>query len=216
MKEEIFDNIYQAMVKYDDKEIERLVNNAINMNIDPIKTIDILTNTILEIGERFGKGELFLPDLMLAAKTMQIAMVPLKGEILKKGLKVPSKGRIVIGTVYGDLHSIGKGLVATLLNANGFEVIDLGVNVRANSFIESINSNSPDIIAMSALLTTTAPEMEHVIDSLKKTGIRNKIKVIVGGGPITQEFADDIGADGYEPTAVLAVELVKKLLNSKK
>jgi 5-methyltetrahydrofolate--homocysteine methyltransferase len=170
----------------------------------------------LEIGERFGKGELFLPDLMLAAKTMQIAMVPLKGEILKKGLKVPSKGRIVIGTVYGDLHSIGKGLVATLLNANGFEVIDLGVNVRANSFIESINSNSPDIIAMSALLTTTAPEMEHVIDSLKKTGIRNKIKVIVGGGPITQEFADDIGADGYEPTAVLAVELVKKLLNSKK
>ncbi len=215
MKEEIFSKIHQAMIDYDEDTVQKMTTKAIQEGINPVETIESLTKVILEIGERFQKGELWLPDLMLAAKTMKAGMNPLKDEILKKGIQVTSKGKIVIGTVYGDLHSIGKVMVSTLLNANGFEVVDLGVNVEAKFFINAINKFNPDVLAMSALLTTTAPEMERVVAALCDAGMRDKIKVIVGGGPITQEFANQIGADGYEPTAVLAVDLVKRLLNVK-
>jgi 5-methyltetrahydrofolate--homocysteine methyltransferase len=213
MKEDIFSKLHEAMLAYDEENVKKMVMKSIDERINPIETVEVLTKSISEIGDMFQNGEIWLPDLMLAAKCMEAGMLPLKKEILSKGLSLVSKGKIVIGTVYGDLHSIGKSMVATLLNANGFEIIDLDVNVDSKTFIAAIEKHKPDILAMSALLTTTAPEMEKVIASLNKAGIRNSIKIIVGGGPITQEFADNIGADGYEPTAVLAVSLVKKLLN---
>ena len=212
MKDRILGDLKKAMLEYNELTAVSLTEESIKEGIDPIETINTLTQSITEIGNKFEKGELWLPDLMLAAKTMQSAIVPLEEEIKKRGLKRESIGKIVIGTVFGDIHSIGKNMVLTLLVANGFEVIDLGVNIEAKTFIKAIKENSPDILAMSALLTTTAPEQERVILALKEEGIRDKIKVIVGGGPITKEFAEGMGADGYEPTAPLAVKLAKSLL----
>jgi len=212
MKDRILGDLKKAMFEYNELAAVSLTEESIKEGINPIETINTLTQSITEIGNKFEKGELWLPDLMLAAKTMQSAIVPLEEEIKKRGLKRESIGKIVIGTVFGDIHSIGKNMVLTLLVANGFEVIDLGVNIEAKTFIKAIKENSPDILAMSALLTTTAPEQERVILALKEEGIRDKIKVIVGGGPITKEFAEGIGADGYEPTAPLAVKLARSLL----
>lgn len=213
MKDNIFKGLREAMFNYDDKKVKKLTEESIKEGVNPIETVNILIEAINKIGNRFERGELFLPDLMLGAKTMQEAMDLLKEEIKEKGLKLKTIGKVVIGTVFGDLHSIGKSMVATMLNANGFEVIDLGINIDSKTFIKAIKKNNPDILAMSALLTTTAPEQERVIKVLVEEGIRNKIKVMIGGGPITQEFADKIGADGYEPTAQLAVKLAKKLVN---
>ncbi len=213
MKSDIFAKLHEAMIEYNEENVKKLVLQSIDEGINPLETLDVLTKSISLIGDMFQNGKLWLPDLMLAAKCMESGMEPLKNEILSRGLSLKAKGKIIIGTVFGDLHSIGKGMVATLLSANGFEVIDLGVNVEAKTFIEATEKYKPNILAMSALLTTTAPEMEKVIDNLKKEGIRSSLKIIVGGGPITQDFADNIGADGYEPTAVLAVNLVKRLLN---
>ena len=214
MKDQIFNSLQKAMFEYDEESAKNLAEEAIREEIDPIETINILTKSIGEIGNKFEKEELWLPDLMLAAKTMQTAIKPLEAEIKKKGIKRQSVGKIVIGTVYGDLHSIGKSIVATLLAANGFEVIDLGVNVEAGKFIEAVNKYNPDMLAMSALLTTTAPEQQRIISAFEDEGIRDRIKIIVGGGPITREFADNIGADGYEPTAPLAVKLAKGLMKN--
>ncbi|MBA7590317.1 Glutamate mutase sigma subunit [subsurface metagenome] len=213
MKDNIFTGLREAMFNYDDKKVKKLTEESIKEGVNPIETVNILTEAIDKIGNRFERGELFLPDLMLGAKAMQEAMDLLKEEIEEKGLKLKTIGKVVIGTVFGDLHNIGKSMVATMLNANGFEVIDLGINIDSKTFIKAIKKNNPDILAMSALLTTTAPEQERVIKALVEEGIRNKIKVMIGGGPITQEFADKIGADGYEPTAQLAVKLAKKLVN---
>lgn len=211
MKKQLFKDLKESMFKYNDELAKKLAEESINEKINPLETVGVLTKSIAKIGEEFEKGDLWLPDLMMAANTMKHAMGPLDEEIKKKGLHKETVGKVVIGTVYGDLHDIGKGMVSTMLNANGFEVIDIGINVDSKKFIEAIKKHKPNILAMSALLTTTAPEQERVIKALKDSGIRNQIKVIVGGGSITQEFADRIGADGYEPTAPLAVKLAKKL-----
>lgn len=213
MKDQLFANIKNAMIEYDDITIQNLISESINGEISPLETVDVLTEVMADIGNRFENGELFLPDLMLAAKTMKAGMSLLEKEIKKKGLEKKPYGRIVIGTVFGDIHDIGKNIVSTLLSANGFEVIDLGVNVKSEQFINAIKKNCPNILAMSALLTTTAPEQERVITTLKDEGIRGRIKIMVGGGPITREFAQKIGADGYEPTAPLAVKLAKTFIN---
>ena len=215
MENSIFKDLKKQMFEYDEDKIKETILESLKRNISPLETIKVLTECISEIGDRFEKEELWLPDLMIAAKTMQVAIEPLELEIKKKGLKKESMGKVVIGTVIGDLHSIGKSMVATMLSAGGFEVIDLGVNVSSDAFIKSIKDYSPDVLAMSALLTTTASEQKKVITALEKEGLRNKVKIIVGGGPITKEFAEEIGADGYEPTAPLAAKLVKRLLQIK-
>ena len=202
-------SLKNAMFDYDDILVKKLVGNSIKSGNNPLDTVDLLTDAMAEIGNRFEKGELFLPDLMLAAKTMKAGMVPLEEEITKRGLQKKLLGKILIGTVFGDIHDIGKNIVATLFNANGFEVIDMGVNVKSEQFIDAVKRHNPDILAMSALLTTTAAEQERVISSLIDAGIRDRIKIMVGGGPITREFAQKIGADGYEPTAPLAVKMAK-------
>jgi len=212
MSIEILENLKKSVIEYDAEGAVRWVRKAIDERIDPLKVVDALTAGIKQVGDGFGKGELWLPDLVGAAGVMQSAIPIVEEEIKKRGAKRETLGTVVIGTVYGDIHNIGKTMVSTLLIAEGFTVNDLGVNVIAEKFIEAIKKYKADILAMSSLLTTTAPEQKKVIDTLKKEGFRDKVKVMVGGGAITEEFAESIGADGYDATAPGAVKLAKNMV----
>jgi corrinoid protein of di/trimethylamine methyltransferase len=206
------DNLKKAVIEYDSEGAARWAREAIDSKIEPVKILGVLTEAIRQVGDGFGKGELFLPDLVGAADAMQAAMPLIEEEFKRSGLKRESMGVVVAGTVFGDIHNIGKDMVCTLLTAGGFEVHNLGVNIRADEFLRAIEEHKADIVAMSALLTTTAAEQRKVIEVLEKKGVRDKVKIMVGGGAITADFAKSIGADGYDPTAPGAVALAKKLL----
>jgi corrinoid protein of di/trimethylamine methyltransferase len=208
---EILENLKKAVIEYDREAAASWARKALEEGIDPIEALDALTGGIRQVGDGYGRGELWLPELVGAAEAMKHAVPIIEDEIKRRGEKRETAGIIVIGTVKGDIHDIGKNIVATLLAIDGFGIIDLGVDVAAEKFIEAVVKHNPDILAMSALLTMTAPEQRKVIDALKKEGIRDKVRVMVGGGAITQGFADDIGANGYGPTAVGAVELARRL-----
>ncbi len=210
---EILGNLKKAILGYDNAGAESWARRAVHEGIDPIKTMDVLTEAIKQIGIGFGKGELWLPDLVGAAGAMQAAIPIIEEQIKRRGETRQSSGLVVIGTVLGDIHNIGKDMVATLLVADGFEVVNLGVNITAEQFVAATREHNPAILAISALMTTTAPEQGRVIDALKREGLRDKVKIMVGGGAITQEFADRIGADGYSPLATGAANLVRKLLS---
>jgi len=212
MSTEVLENLKKAIVEYDSEEAANLARRAIQEKIDPIKTLAAMTAAIKQVGDGFGKGELWLPDLVGAADAMTYATPIIEEEIKRRGITRESLGTVVIGTVYGDIHTIGKTMVATLLIAEGFVVNDLGINVTSERFVEGIKKYKADILAMSALMTVTAPEQRKVIETLKKEGLRDKVKIMVGGGAITQEFANSIGADGYDPTAPGAVKLARKLI----
>lgn len=212
MSEKALESLKKAVMEYDSQGAANWAERAIGENIEPLVILDALTVSIREVGDLFGKGELWLPDLVGAASAMQAAMPVIEKKLKDAGVKRQSLGVVVIGTVFGDIHNIGKDMVCTLLTAGGFEVHDLGVNVPAEKFITAINEHGANILAMSALLTTTAPEQRKVIDQLNSSGVRKNIKIIVGGGAITSSFADDIGADGYEPTAPGAVALARRLV----
>ncbi len=209
---ETLENLKRAVVEYDTEAAASWARKIVEEKVDPIKALDALTETIKQVGDRFGRGELWLPDLVGAADAMQAAMPIIEEELKRTGAKRETMGTVVAGTVFGDIHSIGKSMVCTLLVAGGFEVHDLGVNIKAEEFLEAMEKYQADILAMSALLTTTAAEQKKVIDTLKEKGIREKVKVMVGGGAITAEFAESIGADGYDPTAPGAVELARRLV----
>lgn len=208
---EILAKLKKAVIEYNVEAAASWARKALEEGIDPLEALDALTKGIKQVGDGYGRGELWLPDLIGAAEAMSSAMPIIEEEIKSRGMKRETAGVIIIGTVKGDIHDIGKNIVATLLTIDGFDVIDLGVDVAADKFIEAIIKYKPSILAMSALLTMTAPEQRKVIDALKKEGIRDKVKVIIGGAAITQEFADDIGADGYDPTAAGAVNLARRL-----
>src|ERR1041384_5425439 len=161
-----------------------------------------------EVGRRFEANEYFVPELLISARAMKSALELIRPLLNARGDK--PLGRVAIGTVRGDLHDIGKNLVASLLEGGGFEVIDLGVNVSPETFISTIREKNANIIAMSALLTTTMPAMKITIEAFKQAGVRDKVKVLIGGAPITQKYADEIGADGYSENAVGAVALAKR------
>ena len=209
---ETLENLKRAVVEYDTEAAASWARKIVEEKVDPIKALDALTETIKQVGDRFGRGELWLPDLVGAADAMQAAMPIIEEELKRTGAKRETLGTVVAGTVFGDIHSIGKSMVCTLLVAGGFEVHDLGVNIKAEEFLEAIEKYQADILAMSALLTMTAPEQRKVIDTLKERGIREQVKVMIGGGAITTDFAESIGADGYDPTAPGAVELAKRLI----
>jgi methanogenic corrinoid protein MtbC1 len=209
---QVLDGLKKAILDYDIESSVDWARKAVDRGIDPLKALDVLSEAIRQVGDSFGRGELWLPDLIGAASTMLVAMPILEEEIKRRGAKRESLGTVVIGTVFGDIHSIGKDMVCTLLIAEGFEVHNLGVSIKAVDFIEAIERYKANVLAMSALLTTTAPEQRSVIEALMKSGVRDKVKVIVGGGAITQQFANSIGADGYEPTARGAVDLTKRLI----
>jgi len=212
MSGEVLENLRKAIIEYDSAGAASWARKAVQEKIDPIKALDTMTAAIKQVGDGFARGELWLPDLVGAADAMTSATPIIEEEIKRRGTKRESLGTVVIGTVYGDIHTIGKTMVATLLTADGFVVNDLGINVTAENFVEGVKRYRPDILAMSALMTMTAPEQKKVIATLKKEGLRDKVKIMVGGGAITQEFADSIGADGYDPTAPGAVKLARRLI----
>ena len=165
-----------------------------------------------EVGQRFQDGKAFVPQLLMAGRAMKAALEILKP--LMAGSSNISLGKVVIGTVKGDLHDIGKNLVASMLEGCGFEVVNIGIDVSADTFIDEIRKNKPDILCMSALLTTTMGYMKEVIDALKEAGLRDQVKVMVGGAPVSQAFADEIGADGYSDNANTAVAVAKELMKA--
>jgi len=209
----ILGSIRKAIFDYDKVGLIELVKQSIEKNVDPLNVFKEMTEAIREVGNLFNSGELFLPDLIGASDTMQSALPLLEEEMNKKGVARKAEGVVVIGTVYGDVHSIGKNMVAALLRSEGFKVGDLGVNVSADSFMDAIKIEKADILAMSALLTTTMREQEKIIFMLKQQKLRDKVKVMVGGAPITELFAKEIGADGYAPSAPEAVKLAKQLIS---
>ncbi len=210
--QDILRELEKAVNEFDRKGVEGLTRKAIEEKVDPVIIFGKLKDTITRVGEAFSKGEIFLPQLVGASDAMEGGMPVIIEEIKKQGKKVRSLGTVAIGTVFGDIHSIGKTMVATLLAADGFLINDLGINVPAEKFVEVVEEGEADVLAMSALLTTTAPEQYKVIEMLKERNLRGRVKVIVGGGAITQEFADEIGADGYSGTAPSAGVLLKRLL----
>jgi len=209
---DILGNLKKAIIEYDPDSAADWARKAVDEQIDPLKIFDVLTTSLRQVGDAFGRGELFLPELIGAAQAMEAATPVITEELKKRDLKMEPLGTVVIGTVLGDIHTIGKAMVSRLLTAEGFTVHDLGVNISAEAFIKAVRDYKPNILAMSALLTTTAPEQAKVINALQDAGIRDKVKVMVGGGAITQEFAQSIGADGYDPTAPGAVGLAKRLI----
>ncbi|MCK4785668.1 MAG: cobalamin-dependent protein [Desulfobacteraceae bacterium] len=212
MTTDILGNLKKAIIEYDPDSAASWARKAVEEQIDPLKVFDVLTTSIRQVGDAFGRGELFLPELIGAAQAMEAATPVITKELKKRDLKREPMGTVIIGTVLGDIHTIGKAMVSRLLTAEGFTVHDLGVNIGAEEFIKAVRDYTPNILAMSALLTTTAPEQAKVINALQDAGIRDKVKVMVGGGAITEEFARSIGADGYDPTAPGAVGLAKRLI----
>jgi corrinoid protein of di/trimethylamine methyltransferase len=203
--------LYEAVVRGDAKTTHTLTQQALAEGVDPLKLVnDQLVPAMDEVGRRFESNEYFVPELLISARAMKAALELIRPLLTARGDE--PIGRVAIGTVKGDLHDIGKNLVGSLLEGGGFEVIDLGVNVTPEAFIAAVNEKKVNIVAMSALLTTTMPAMKMTIDALKQAGVRGKVKVLVGGAPITQRYADDIGADGYSENAVAAVALAKKCL----
>jgi 5-methyltetrahydrofolate--homocysteine methyltransferase len=201
--------LYEAVVSGNAKATQAITQQALADGVDPLKLVnEYMVPAMDEVGRRFEANEYFVPELLISARAMKASLELIRPILTARGDK--PVGRVAIGTVKGDLHDIGKNLVASLLEGGGFEVIDLGVNVSPEKFIETVNAKQANIIAMSALLTTTMPSMKTTIDALKQAGVRGKVKVLIGGAPITQKYADEIGADGYSENAVGAVALAKK------
>lgn len=212
MEAEILAQLGRAVKEYDAPGAAALASRAMETGINPTAALDALTESIREVGDAFGSGELFLPELVGAAEAMEAAMPIVEKVIKERGESRTSAGKVVAGTVFGDIHNIGKTIFGTLLTADGFEVIDLGINVPTEKFVETVRIEQPDVVAMSALLTITAQEQKNVIEALSAAGLREGVKVIVGGGAISQRFAESIGADGYSPTAPGGVALTRQLL----
>lgn len=194
----------------DVEEVRRNVKEALDSGVDPLKIVNALSEALEEVGRKYESKEYFLSDLIMAGVLATEATKMLEPHLVKTGRK--TLGKVVIGTVKGDIHDIGKNIVIMMLYANGFEVVDLGVDVQAERFAEAVKKENPEVLGLSALLTSTIHEMRNVIDTLKKEGVRDRVKVIVGGRPVTREFAKEIGADGYGGDAVEAVREVKRLL----
>ena len=201
-------SLHDAVLKGDAATARRVTQEALAAGADPVKIVSgYMVPAMDEVGRRFEEGEYFVPELLLAARAMKGAMELVRPLLTASG--AVSAGRVAVGTVRGDLHDIGKNLVAAMLEGGGFEVIDLGVNVAPEKFVEAVREKGANIVAMSALLTTTMPAMRTTIEALKEAGLRDKVRVLIGGAPVTQKFADEIGADGYSESAPGAVALAK-------
>jgi len=207
-----FEDIAQCVYKGDIVKVKEQVQTMVDDGASPLEIINQgLIGGMNIVAPLFKSGEMFVPEVMRSAKTMAEGMEILKPLIADKD--VPCKGKIVFGTVKGDLHDIGKNLVSMMMKSSGYNVIDLGVDISEERFMQAIKEHNPDIVAMSALLTTTMSKLKDTIEVLKVEGVRNKVKVIIGGAPVTQQFADKIGADGYSEDAVTAVELCDRLMS---
>jgi corrinoid protein of di/trimethylamine methyltransferase len=212
MNDEIISKIIAALVDGEPEQVVELTRQALVAGVEPLVIIDQgLIPGMDIVGEKFSSGEYFLPNLIISANGMQDAMKLLEPELHARQQARKSSGKVVIGTVQGDIHEIGKSLVATMLSANGFEVYDLGVDVPVANFIAKIRETDATLLGLSALLTTTMVVQREIIAALQQAGLRDRVKVMVGGAPVTRSWADEIGADGYAEDAIGAVALAKKL-----
>jgi len=213
MSEELFKKMAQSIIDGDSEAALLLAKDSIRDNINPLDAITkgfvVGVNTV---GAAFGRGEAFLPELVMAGEAMKAAVSVLDPELKKRGTERKMLGKVVIATVEGDIHEIGKSLVATMLGASGFEVFDLGVDTPSDKIIGKALEVNADIIAMSALLTTTMVKQREVIEELEKEGLRQKVKVMVGGAPVTRDWVTAIGADGFSEDAIGAVAIAKQFM----
>ncbi len=210
-KDEILDGLYDATLDGDDETVVELTNEALELGIGPLEILfEGLIPSLEEVGRLFEEGEYFVPEMLVAANAMAGAMDILKPLIAETGAK--PVGTFVMGTVKGDIHDIGKNLCNVMLEGAGFDVFDLGVNVPPERFIEAIIEHKPEAVGMSAFLTTTMPMCKVNIDAITEAGLRDQVKILIGGAPITQEYADIVGADGFAPDASSTVRLTKKLI----
>lgn len=210
--EKILKDIYQGVIDGDIDQVQDCVNEAVSAGTDSGAILnDALISAMGEVGQRFENGDIFVPEMLISAKSMQAGLGLLKPHLIKADIK--TAGTIVIGTVKGDLHDIGKNLVAMMLEGAGFDIRDLGTDVPSSKFVDAIRNGEADILGMSALLTTTMPTMKETIDALVEAGLRDKVKIMIGGAPVTENYARSIGADGYAPDASRAVGLAKMLIN---
>lgn len=208
---ENLDSLYNAILKGQLEESVRLTNEAVSAAVPPHDIIDnYMTKAMEEVGKRFENHQAFVPELLLAGRAMKGALEVLKPHL--SGDAAAHIGKVVIGTVKGDLHDIGKNLVASMMEGCGFEVINLGIDISAETFVQAVKEHQPDILCMSALLTTTMGYMGEVIEALKASGLRDRVKVMVGGAPVSAAFASQIGADGYTENANAAVCFAKTLV----
>jgi corrinoid protein of di/trimethylamine methyltransferase len=214
MSEELYNKLAQAVIDGEPEDAEALAQQALDEGVDPLACINQgLMVGIQEVGELFSKGDYFLPELIIGADTMKKALDILEPALVG-GQKREVVGRVVLGTVVGDLHEIGKTLVGTMLTANGFDVTDIGVDKTPEEFIAAVKEADADIVGASALLTTTMLQQKKLIESLEAAGLRDKVKVMVGGAPVTESYAKEIGADGYAEDAISAVSLAFRLIDA--
>lgn len=213
--QEIHNKLRLSVIDGDPEEAAAAAALVIENSLDPIEAIEKgLSSGLNAVGEGFGDGELFLMDLMGAAEAMKAGIEVLQPELEKQKQQVEIQGKVVIGTVSGDIHDIGKSITSSMLYANGFDTIDLGVDVPTATFIENVKKHKPDVIGLSALMSTTMKAQKEVIEALKKAGLRDKVKVIIGGAIVNQTWADEIGADDWSKDALEAVDKVKQLVKS--
>ncbi|MBN1639741.1 MAG: corrinoid protein [Anaerolineae bacterium] len=203
--------VYEGVINGNQKVVGEGVRVALDEGTSPGTILfEYLIPAMTEVGERFERNEFFVPEMLIAARAMQAGMVLIKPLLVDSG--VQPMGKVAIGTVKGDLHDIGKNLVSMMMEGAGFEIMDMGVDTSPERFVDAARQGA-DILALSALLTTTMPSMKTTIDALVESGLRDKVKVLIGGAPVTQAYADQIGADGYAPDASSAARLAKELMS---
>jgi len=211
--EELVKKIYNGVLEGQHKQVAADVQAALDGGINPVLILNEgMIAAMAEVGRLFEVGEYYVPEMLISARAMKTGLAVLKP--LLKEADVKPAGRVIIGTVKGDLHDIGKNLVAMMLEGAGFEIKDMGTDVSPEKYVEEVKGGGVDIVALSALLTTTMPNMKATIDALKAAGVREQVKVIIGGAPVTDSYAQQIGADGYSPDASRAVNLAKSLVKA--
>jgi 5-methyltetrahydrofolate--homocysteine methyltransferase len=208
---ETIKKIFDAVLTGEPNEVHDNIRNALDAKLEPTVILNEgMIAAMREVGQRFEAGDYFVPEMLISARAMQGGMSLLKPYLLQSNIQ--SSGKVIIGTVKGDLHDIGKNLVALMLEGAGFEIKDLGIDVPAEDFVAALQAEPADILALSALLTTTMPSMKQTIEAIQAAGLRDKIKIIVGGAPVTEEYARQVGADGYSSDASRAVGLAESLM----
>ncbi|MHA1833315.1 MAG: cobalamin B12-binding domain-containing protein [Candidatus Baldrarchaeia archaeon] len=214
--EELIKKVVDAILEYDPEKTTEAVKEALNAGVPPLEIMEKgVTQALKEVGKMFSEGKIFLPELIMVGEAGKAALNILEPKIKERKETIKSYGKVLLATVEGDIHDIGKSLVGAVLMANGFEVIDIGVDVPTDKLVEKVKELKPDVVGLSALMTTTMLNQEKVIKKLKEAGLRNTVKVIVGGAPVTEEWAKKIGADAYGADAMDTVKKIKKLLGVK-
>ena len=208
---DIWQEIASKLYEGQDQAVAALVQQALDQGMAPSEILQGgLITGMDEVGRDFKAGDLFVPEVLIAARAMHAGMDILRPLLVESG--VPSAGKCVIGTVQGDLHDIGKNLVKMMLEGAGFEIVDLGVDVKSSAFVDAVREHRPDVLGLSALLTTTMVNIGAVIEALEKAGLRHSVKIMVGGAPVTAVFSEQVGADGYAPDAASAVDIARELV----